>query len=162
MALYSRPNTSRPKTTRPQAIPTLHVATARVSAVVAVAVLSWASAATGAVTPDKLRQADAQYRVERAACLEGKSSQDRQSCLAEASAALAAAKSGKLDTGESQEVLMRNALARCAAVPQADRVDCERLARGEGEQSGSVNGGGVLKKIVTRSVAPIVPAQPKP
>jgi len=50
----------------------------------------------------------------------------------------------------------------CEAVAPENRGDCERMARGEGQVSGSVEGGGVLKEIVTRTVEPAVvsPAPP--
>jgi hypothetical protein len=43
-------------------------------------------------------------------------------------------------------------VARCAAQPESERADCERMARGEGTVVGSVEGGGVIKELVTRQV----------
>lgn len=108
---------------------------------------SWAagSAAAGA-------SPEAKYRYERQKCLSGRSHQDRATCLKEAGAALAEARRGRLDNGVSERQLAENRVARCAAQPEAERADCERMARGEGTVVGSVEGGGVIKELVTRQV----------
>ena len=106
---------------------------------------SWA-AGTKAGSPE------ATYRYEREKCLSGRSHQDRATCLKEAAAALSEARRGRLDNGVSAQQLADNRVARCAAQPQADRADCERMARGEGTVVGSVEGGGVIKELVTRQV----------
>lgn len=102
----------------------------------------WAASARVAASPEAV------YRRERADCLQGRSAQDRQTCLREAAAVLADARRGLLRDVEAQ-VLAQNALRRCQRVPAEDRLDCERLARGEGQQSGSVAEGAILKQITT-------------
>ncbi len=120
------------------------------------------SAASQAAKPTPARSTiDARYAAERQACLDGRTGQDTATCLREAAAARDQARQGKLDNGESPADLMRNALARCAPVAEADRGNCERLARGEGQSSGSVAGGGVIREITTRTVAP-TPQATKP
>lgn len=99
--------------------------------------------------------AEVVYQRERAACLDGSSPQDRSTCLKEAGAARAEARRQSLDNGESPAQLRRNALRRCEAVARADRSDCRRLARGEGQRSGSVAGGAVLMQITTTTVGPV-------
>lgn len=99
------------------------------------------------------------YRQYRADCLAGRTHQDRATCLKEAGAALQEARRGRLDNGADARTLQQNALLRCQRQPAEDRADCERLARGEGQVSGSVEGGGVIKEVVTRTVGP-VPATP--
>ncbi len=42
-----------------------------------------------------------------------------------------------------------NALARCANLPAAYRVDCESRVQGQGRVDGSVLGGGLVKETVT-------------
>ncbi|HOB66612.1 hypothetical protein [Ottowia sp.] len=42
-----------------------------------------------------------------------------------------------------------NALARCAALPAFYKSDCEARVNGQGEVSGSVIGGGLVKESVT-------------
>lgn len=93
---------------------------------------------------------DARYRSERAACLSGQSNEDRTTCLKEAGAARAEARSHRLDNvdnGSSQ--LQQNAHARCIALPAADRSDCEKRMSGEGSVSGSVNSGGLMRELKT-------------
>lgn len=110
-----------------------------------------------AAQSEALRSAQATYRAERQACLEGRTAQDRATCLKEAGAALEEAKRNPAGSGESQSERRRNALARCEAVPAADQADCRRMAMGAGTRSGSVAGGGVVKELVTP-----VPAAPAP
>jgi hypothetical protein len=86
------------------------------------------------------------------ACAEA--SQDRSACLREEAAARAELKKGTLDAAGNSGSYEINALARCGALPAADRGDCERRVRGEGTTSGSVPGGGVYRELVTP-----VPAQ---
>lgn len=103
-------------------------------------------------------QADATYRQDRAACLDGRSTTDRAACLKEAGAARAETRRQTLDNGESAMQLRANALQRCGRVPMADRTDCERMALGEGKRSGSVAEGAVIKEITT--TIPALPAEP--
>ena len=42
-----------------------------------------------------------------------------------------------------------NALQRCASLPAMYKADCEARVRGEGQVSGSVIGGGLVKETVT-------------
>ena len=44
---------------------------------------------------------------------------------------------------------MANALQRCANLPQFYRTDCEARVHGQGQVSGSVIGGGMVKESVT-------------
>lgn len=102
---------------------------------------------------------EAVYQQDRAKCMAGRSHQDRATCLQEAGAALQEARRGRLDNGEDARTLQQNALMRCQRQPVEERPACERLVRGEGSRSGSVEGGGVIKEVVTRTVGP-VPATP--
>jgi hypothetical protein len=88
----------------------------------------------------------------------GEANQDRGSCLREEAAARAEMKQGKRDSsGDSGAFYQQNALARCGALPAADRADCERRVRGEGTTSGNVSGGGIYRELVTP-----VPAEGNP
>ena len=91
------------------------------------------------------------YQRDRAACMSGQTSQDRATCLREASAALQETRRGNLDDGQAQ--FERNRLLRCDRQPPEDRHDCVRRMSGEGFTSGSVEGGGILRELVT----PVVP-----
>jgi hypothetical protein len=96
--------------------------------------------------------AQSRYQQERAACLDGSSHQDRATCLQEAGAALHESKRGGLTSSTQLE---SNALARCAALPEAYREDCRaRVANDSNtEVSGTVQGGGMLKETTTRWVS---------
>jgi len=134
------------KSTTPRLSPRLLLLAAG-SAVMLAAPLS-ASWAAGAQSGSP----EATYRYERQKCLSGRSHQDRATCLREAGAALAEARRGRLDNGVSERQLAANRVARCQAHPESERADCERMARGEGTMVGSVEGGGVMKELVTRQV----------
>ena len=97
--------------------------------------------------------AEAVYQRDRAACNSGQTSQDRATCLKEAGAALREARRGGLDDGRGQ--LEKNRLLRCDNQPLRDREDCVRRMNGEGFTSGSVDGGGILRELVT-------PVNPQP
>lgn len=97
--------------------------------------------------------AQAAYRQDSAACREGRSNQDRATCLKEAGAALKEARSGRLDDDAAQ--FAHNRLLRCEAQPPGDREDCVRRMNGEGTTSGSVQSGGIYRELVT----PVVPAK---
>lgn len=121
-------------------------------AVAACLVLSFGAAQAADLTPQQ------RYQQQRAECLSGRSPQDRATCLREAGAALAEARRGGLTQG-SEADWQRNALARCARHEGAEARDaCERIARGEGTHDGSVEEGGILYELVTRSVEPAASA----
>lgn len=101
------------------------------------------------------------YQQYRADCLAGRTHQDRATCLREAGAALQEARRGGLESGSSS-TWQQNALQRCQRQPAEERAACERLARGEGTTSGSVEGGGVIKEVVTRTVGPTPAPAPTP
>ena len=77
----------------------------------------------------------------------GRTSQDRATCLREASAALQESKRGNLNDGQSD--FERNRLVRCEKQPPEDRQDCVRRMSSEARVSGSVEGGGVSRELVT-------------
>lgn len=58
------------------------------------------------------------------------------------------ARGGQL-TAVTPEQAQANALQRCARLPAFYKTDCEARVRGEGQASGSVTGGGVLRETVT-------------
>ena len=59
------------------------------------------------------------------------------------------ARGGQL-TAVSPEQAQANALQRCASLPPFYKSDCESRVKGQGEVSGSVIGGGLVKESVTR------------
>jgi len=116
-----------------------------VSSACAVAALLFAGmAAAAGSTPSG---AQARYQQDRAACISGRSNEDRATCLREAGAALQAAKQGRL--GDGSGAYEKNRLARCEPLPPADREDCVRRVNGEGTVSGSVEEGGTFTELRT-------------
>ncbi len=121
----------------------------------ALALLVCASATllgTGANAADHNTTADAQarYRNDRAACLNGQSNQDRATCLKEAGAALQEARRGRLDNGrDGESQFEKNRLLRCDSQPAQDRADCLRRMNGEGVTRGSVESGGIYRELTT-------------
>ena len=89
---------------------------------------------------------NARYEQERSVCLKGESPQARDTCLREAAAAKQQTRAGQLTT-ESEEQLQRNRERRCEAQPAADREFCLQRMRGAGTQSGSVEGGGIVREL---------------
>lgn len=119
----------------------LVTAGAVLSAVMMVATSAFA--ATGGGAPSSI---DANYNKERAACLAGRTGQDQKTCLKEAVAARDEARRGHLKTASEQE-LANNALLRCQRVAEQDRQDCRDMVLGQGTRDGSVQSGGILKRI---------------
>lgn len=83
---------------------------------------------------------------ERAACVSGKTQQDRATCLREANNAAADKRAGKLDSGTNYAA---NALARCDVLTGEDKAACQARIAGYGNTSGSVAGGGVIREVET-------------
>lgn len=92
--------------------------------------------------------ARAQYARDVAHCRSLKpQTTERANCLSEASTRFSMTLPSKPQ--EAPEILARNALRRCDALPGADKTDC--VARMQhGTASGSIAGGGVLRTLVTR------------
>lgn len=116
-----------------------------------------AGASLAAPASGTLADATSRYRQERAACLNGQTSQDRATCLREAGAALQEARRGSV---ESNPGYAANAVRRCEKLPEPDRADCVARMQGRGSVSGSVDGGGLYRELVTRETLP--PDSPPP
>ncbi len=85
------------------------------------------------------------YREEVQACREGRTAEDRSTCLREARNAAADKRRGVLS---NQGDFQANALARCDAHRVAiDKEACRERVLGEGGLSGSVAGGGLLREL---------------
>lgn|GEM_PF-1963614 len=70
----------------------------------------------------------------------------------EAAAAAIEGKRGNLDDRGAD--YQSNALQRCARLPAEQRTDCESRVRGEGAASGSVQGGGIIRRSETTTISP--------
>lgn len=128
---------------------------------VAAAVLAVCLPAAWAAGPDKAA-IEAAYQRDRAACQALSPTQDRTSCLRDAGAHRAQALKSGIRGGTSAQELERNALQRCQAHSPEQRAICERMVRGEGTASGSVQGGGTMRELVTQEVLPAPPPPPPP
>lgn len=109
-------------------------------------------ASTAAAAGADPSNARARYQEERAACMIGRSRQDRATCLREAGAALQEARRGRLGEADPRQY-EENRLTRCNPLPPDDREDCVRRMRGEGITKGSVGEGGLYREL-TRPAAP--------
>ncbi|MEO7939066.1 MAG: hypothetical protein ABIR55_10610 [Burkholderiaceae bacterium] len=94
---------------------------------------------------------DSQYNRELQACQDGRSGQDKDTCMTEARRALAARKKGALQTDTSATAA--NARKRCEVMTGDDKAACLARMDARGSTSGSVAGGGILREVVT-PVAP--------
>ncbi|MFW2355788.1 hypothetical protein [Hydrogenophaga sp.] len=101
------------------------------------------------------------YEQDRAACLRSDSQHERKSCLREAAAVRTQSKTRTPMMNSSPESRLQNAMKRCTELPPENKAICERMVRGEGSVSGSVEGGGLIRELVT-PVPAIPPMQPMP
>lgn len=115
-----------------------------------------APAGVTAQTPQTRPGAASMPADERAACLREAPGAARADCLREVAAARASRRSNDTRVDQSPEALARNAVQRCQAFADERRRLCERMVRGEGEVSGSVEAGGVLRSLETVEPAPVV------
>ncbi|HEU4621206.1 MAG TPA: hypothetical protein VFS42_03195 [Burkholderiaceae bacterium] len=96
----------------------------------------------------------ARYESDRAACLAGRTGQDRQTCLREAAAVRDEARRGG-NAPSAPPDYEHNVMQRCQAFPEQDRSDCEaRMRQEDTTVSGSVEGGGIIRERVTREPVP--------
>ena len=87
---------------------------------------------------------------EMAACNNGKTQQDRATCLTEVKNANEARRAGKVDNAGGQ--FQANAMQRCNILPSQEKIACEARVLGYGNPQGSVAGGGVITEIETVTV----------
>ncbi|HSW21094.1 MAG TPA: hypothetical protein VLJ86_27975 [Ramlibacter sp.] len=97
------------------------------------------------------------YRQELQSCMSGQTAQDRDTCLREARNAQAERQRGTL--GEADRQYQANALARCDAFKAADdKSACQARVMGQGQISGSVAGGGILRQYEMTVPGEVAPA----
>ena len=93
----------------------------------------------------------------RARCAYGIATDGSSNCMSKADFDVARSRQDALGRDPAQ--YKRNALARCEGLTGADRQDCVARIDGKGTTSGSVEGGGIYRELVTREVeAPDAPA----
>ncbi|MEP6876373.1 MAG: hypothetical protein ABI887_18615 [Burkholderiales bacterium] len=134
--------------------------TLRTSSLAAALLLSIGMTAAMAAPRAPGTSIQAQYEHERAACLSNKTGADQAVCLQDAVSARGAALRGQLNNPEDVNY-RRNALERCQVFKGEDAKECREriLGAGGASISGSVEGGGVLRELVTIEPAP-VPVEP--
>ena len=93
------------------------------------------------------------YQKEMQACREGRTGQDRATCMQEARNARKAKRQGALNTPNAQS-MGANAMARCEGMTEADRAACRARMMGYGQTTGSVAGGGVLRELEVVEMEP--------
>ena len=99
-----------------------------------------------AQTQAEKKEAQRRYQEEVRACHSGRTGQALADCLREARNSRADFMHSATLPAKSEE-LERNQRQRCDVHQGADREACEARMRGEGQRSGSVEGGGVLREI---------------
>jgi hypothetical protein len=93
------------------------------------------------------------YQKEMQACREGRTGQDRATCMQEARNAHQAKRQGALQTPSAQS-MDANAMARCEGMVAADMAACRARMMGYGQTRGSVTGGGILRELEVIEMEP--------
>ncbi|WP_353149773.1 hypothetical protein [Pollutimonas bauzanensis] len=108
----------------------------------AILLSSVALAATPAKTNSEI---EARYQSDVALCNSGQSNQDKADCMREAGAARDEARRNRLNN--SNQAYDKNEVARCQALPTAERDECMLQMSGSNTTTqGSVGAGGVLRE----------------
>jgi uncharacterized membrane protein len=91
-------------------------------------------------------------------CSYGIAQDGTNNCMSKAEYDITASRQNVLDADPAQ--YMRNALVRCDSLKGDDQKDCLSRIRGGGTVSGSVEGGGLYRELVT--IIPGKPAEESP
>lgn len=132
---------------RPRRLRTL-ITAAAAAGLLALAPLTPARASGGApvAAPGSTGiDASGDYHKEMQACRQGRTAQNRATCMEEAREARKARRQGGLDT--PAQSMGANAMARCEGMKDADMAACHARMMGHGRTSGSVAGGGMLREL---------------
>jgi uncharacterized protein YlxW (UPF0749 family) len=89
----------------------------------------------------------ARYQQDLAECETQQATQDLAACRLEARNALAEAKRNLLND-TTANLFEKNQFKRCRVFKGDDRETCEARVRGEGNTTGSVQSGGILREVV--------------
>lgn len=146
MTLLAFPSHSRPEqqpATRSHALRLAASVTAFVLLTFGAVTAASAQVASGTTGIDATGNAQS----ELAACNNGKTQQDRQTCMTEVKNANAAKRAGKVDNSGGR--YKENALARCDVLSGEEKIACQARIVGYGDSAGSVAGGGVIRQVET-------------
>lgn len=124
---------------------TTRIHSIRPAALFFAATLACSAAFAGGADKSAARAEGMKYRQ---ACMAGQTHQDRATCLKEANNYLADLKKNPEKFGNSADT-EANARARCEPLSGSDREACMARASGQGKISGSVEGGGIYRELVT-------------
>lgn len=97
-------------------------------------------------------------RAHSTRCTYGIAQDGSNNCMSRAEFEITRSRQAALDADPAQ--YLRNALARCEGVKGVDQQDCVSRIKGAGTTSGSVEGGGIYRELLT--VIPGKPAEPAP
>jgi hypothetical protein len=100
-------------------------------------------------SPSKVHQTS----VRSSGCPYGIAQDGTKNCMSKAEYDITTSRQNALDADPEQ--YMRNALVRCDSLKGDDRKDCLSRIRGGGTVSGSVEGGGLYRELIT-----IIPGKP--
>lgn len=100
---------------------------------------------------------EARYQTDVARCNSGQTNQDKPTCLREAGAARDEARRNRLSS--SNQAYGKNEVARCQALPAAERDDCMLQMSGQSTTTqGSISAGGVLRETTITTPGATTPA----
>ncbi|QHJ01618.1 hypothetical protein GT347_18460 [Xylophilus rhododendri] len=116
----------------------------------ATAVLAMASASAQVATGFTGADGSGSFASERASCMAGRTQQAQATCLEEARNAQADKRRGQLQD-QPLDTYAANRFKRCEAFGAGteDRAACVARMQGEGEASGNVASGGVVREVET-------------
>lgn len=114
--------------------------------------ISFGAQAATALSAAERSEVQATYRSDRAACLNGNTWQDRDTCLREAFAARRSALRGEFASLPATEY-QANAMQRCDALPPDARSDCNLRMGSDGVVIGSVASGAIVRELPAAVVA---------
>ena len=136
----------------------------KMSAIAAFLTMAAAGSAMAATVPTR-SDVDARYQHQRAKCIAGQTGEDQATCLKEAGAARAEGLRG-INLNEGSPDYRQNQLERCRVFVDATEARECRLRVEQGNVSGSVRDGGILRELTTvEQKGPtviIIPPQPAP
>ena len=120
---------------------------------VAACLMTLSGLSFGQTPSDTSLDASGDYQKEMQACREGRTGQDRATCMQEARNARQAKRQGALQTPSAQSV-DANAMARCEGMAEADMAACRARMMGYGQARGSVAGGGMMRELEVIEMEP--------
>lgn len=123
-----------------------------------VATVAFAGSPAMAAAKSEAARSPASAKPARAGCPYGIATDGSVNCMTKADFEERRSRQAALEADPAQ--YLRNALVRCESLKGDDRQDCVSRIQGQGTTTGSVEGGGIYRELVTRVVG--VPAADPP